>query len=253
MRFKVPFALCAAGLLLAGPVHADDAKIQRKIEERLAKAGLDSSADVKVTVKDGAARLDGAVLSYEASYKAQKAARREAKEVDNRLVVGAELRPDPDLRKAIEDAILRYPYYGVFDSVEVGVKDGAVLLRGSVYQPWRKDDLEARIASVAGVKAMDNEIRVQGVSGHDEYLRRQLVRRIYGSEHFVQYAGWANPPIRIVVEDGKVTLTGYVRSPVEQVMLGHIARGTLAFAVDNKVQVEGARPAEDTKKPETQS
>ena len=43
MRFKVPFALCAAGLLLAGPVHADDAKIQRKIEERLAKTGLDSS------------------------------------------------------------------------------------------------------------------------------------------------------------------------------------------------------------------
>lgn len=252
MRFQVPFALCA-GLLLAGPVLADDAKIQRKIEERLAKAGLDSSADVKVTVREGAARLDGAVLSYDASYKAQKAAAKEASAVDNRLVVGAEPRPDSDLRKDVEKAILRYPYYGVFDSVEVGVKDGVVVLRGSVRQPWRKDDIEGLVARVSGIKAMDSEIRVQGVGGNDERLRRELVHLIYGSDHFVQYANWPNPPIRIVVEDGKVTLTGYVRSPVEQVMLGHIARGTLAFAVDNRVQVEGARPAEDTKKPETQS
>ena len=55
------------------------------------------------------------------------------------------------------------------------------------------------------------------------------------------------------MENGKVTLTGIVRSNVEQVMLGHIARGTLAFGVDNKVQVEGDRPAEPGAKTGTQS
>jgi osmotically-inducible protein OsmY len=252
MRRNFAFALLAAGLLLAGPAWADDAKIQRKIEERLAKAGLDSSADVKVTVKDGTARLDGAVMGYEASYRAAHAARKEAKEVINELAVGAEPRPDADLRRDVEDAILRYPYYGVFDSIEVGVKDGMVALRGSVHEPWRKDDIEARIARVSGLKAMDSEIRVQPVSGFDDRLRRELVSQIYGSSSFSQYAGWPNPPIRIVVENGQVTLTGYVRSPVEQVMLGHIARGTLAFGVDNRVQVEGARPKED-QKPSTSS
>ena len=253
MRFQIALGASAALLLLMGPAGADDAKVQRKIEQRLAKAGLDSSADVKVTVKDGAVRLEGAVMGYETSYRAERAARREAAQVDNRLAVGAPSRPDADLRKDVETAILRYPYYGVFDSIEVGVKDGVVALRGSVVQPWHKDDLEARVAGLAGIKAMDSEIRVQGVSFNDERLRRQLLREIYGNENFVQYSNWPNPPIRIVVEDGKVTLTGYVRSHVEQVMLGHIARGTLAFGVENKVQVEGATPAEDRQKSQTQS
>jgi len=252
MRFHNALATSAALLLLAGSAGADDAKVQRKIEERLAKSGLDSSADIKVTVKDGHARLDGAVIGYEASYRAERAARKEAADVDNRLAVGAEPRSDAELRQDVERAILGYPYYGVFDSVELGVKDGVVALRGSVVQPWRKDEIEARVASVPGIQAMDSDIRVQGVSFNDERLRRQLYRNIYGSENFVQYSNWAHPPIRIVVEDGKVTLTGTVRSQVEQVMLTHIARSTLAFGVDNKVQVEGARPKED-QKPDTQS
>jgi hyperosmotically inducible protein len=253
MRSHIAWSLVAASLVLAGPVQADDAKAQRKIEERLAKAGLDSGADVKVTVKDGTARLEGVVVGYEASYKAEKAARKEAKQVENRLTVGAEPRPDADIRKDVEDAILRYAYYGVFDSLEVGVQDGVVALRGSVYRPWRKDDIEARIAKVPGIKHMDSQVRVQGVSQFDERLRHQLYRRIYGSENFVQYANWANPPIRIIVENGNITLTGYVRSNVEQVMLGHIARSTLAFDVKNEVQVEGARPVEKSKKAEVQS
>jgi hyperosmotically inducible protein len=252
-RSHIAWSLAAASLLLAAPLRADDAKSKRKIEERLAKAGLDSSADVKVTVTDGTARLEGVVMGYEASYKAERAARKEVKRVENRIKVGAEPRSDADVRKDVEKAILRYPYYGVFDSLEVGVQDGVVLLRGSVSRPWRKDDLEARIAGVPGIRAMSSEVRVQGVSGFDDRLRRQLYRQIYGSESFVQYSNWANPPIRIIVEDGKVTLTGYVRSQVEQVMLGHIARGTLAFDVKNEVQVEGARPEEKSRKEELKS
>lgn len=252
-RLHTPLALAAASLLLVGPASADDAKARRKIEERLAKAGLDSSADIKVTVDGGTARLEGAVMDYEASYRAEKAARKEAKQVLNRLAVGGEPRPDADIRRDVEKAILGYPYYGVFDSLEVGVEGGVVALRGSVYRPWRKDDLESRIAEVPGIRAMESEVRVQGVSFFDEDLRRQLARRIYGNENFIQYANWPDPPIRIVVENGKVTLTGIVRSKVEQVMLGHIARGTLAFGVDNKVLVEGDRPVEPGAKTGTRS
>ena len=35
-----------------------------------------------------------------------------------------------------------------------------------------------------------------------------------------------------------------MNNPVEQVQLGMIARGTLAFKVDNQVEVEGERPKE---------
>ncbi len=89
-----------------------------------------------------------------------------------------------------------------------------------------------------------NEIRVAPTSIFDDRLRVQLYRRIYGDDMFVRYANWADPPIRIVVENGRVTLTGVVTRPVEQVRLGMIARGTLAFGVNNRVEVDSERPKE---------
>ena len=70
------------------------------------------------------------------------------------------------------------------------------------------------------------------------------MRGIYGDEQFLPYATWAHPPIRIIVDGGRVTLTGFVGSAVEQQLVGYIARGTLAFAVDNQVKLESERSAE---------
>jgi osmotically-inducible protein OsmY len=157
-------------------------------------------------------------------------------------------RKDSEIRKDVVDRILRYPWYTVFDSIEAGVEKGVVLLRGSVNQPYRKSDLEKRVAGIAGVKGVTNEIRVQPLSPFDDRLRRELLHRIYGDERFVRYANWAHPPIRIIVDRGRVTLTGIVGSAVEQQLLGHIARGTLAFAVDNQVKLESELRAEPVRK-----
>jgi len=159
----------------------------------------------------------------------------------------AAARKDSEIRKDVESQILRYPWYTVFDSIEAGVQDGVVILRGSVNQPYRKSDIEKRIARIPGVKELRSEIEVQGVSMFDDRLRRELVYRIYGDERFVRYAHWAHPPVRIIVDRGRVTLTGYVGSAVEQQLLGHIARGTLSFGVDNQVKLESERYAEPVK------
>jgi osmotically-inducible protein OsmY len=157
-------------------------------------------------------------------------------------------RTDVAIGKDVVDAILRYPWYTVFDSIEAGVEDGVVTLRGSVNQPYRKSDVEKRVARIAGVKGVSNAIRVQPLSPFDDRLRRELVHRIYGDERFVQYASWAHPPIRIIVDRGRVTLTGFIGSAVEQQLVGHIARGTLAFAVDNQVRLESEKNAEPVRK-----
>jgi len=162
-------------------------------------------------------------------------------------------RKDSEIRKDVFDQILRYPWYTVFDSIEAGVDEGAVTLRGSVNQPYRKTDIERRVAGIAGVKDVRSEIRVQGVSSFDDRLRRELVHRIYGDERFVQYASWAHPPIRIIVDKGRITLTGLVGSAVEQQLVGHIARGTLAFSVDNQVKLESDLRAEPTRKAYSES
>ncbi len=237
----------AALFLAAAPAWADDARIRERVEARLQQAGLDRSGEIHVEVQDGAVTLDGGVLTLDALRRAEKAAGKESKQVLNRLEVVPEPRPDADVREAVRGAILRYSWYTVFDNVELGVENGVVLLRGSVRQPYRKQDIEDRVAQVEGVREIVNEIRVQPVSLFDDRLRRQLYASIYGNERFVQYAIQAIPPIRIIVENGRVTLSGYVTSRVDQALLGSIARSTSAFAVDNQIKVDGDSPEEPAK------
>jgi hyperosmotically inducible periplasmic protein len=241
-------AVLVASLLLGASAFADDVVLRERIEARLAKAGLAERGQVEVAVKDGAAVLSGFTLTVDAQRAAEKAARKETKTVENRLRVFPEKRADEEVREAVADAILRDPMYGVFDSVGVGVEEGVVVLQGSVNQPWRKDDLDRRVARVPGVREIRNEIRVQPVSMHDDRLRLQLYRRIYGNGLFERYRSWPDPPIRIIVENGNVTLTGIVNSKVEQAVLGSIARGTLSFKVDNQVQVESEIRKEPVRK-----
>jgi hyperosmotically inducible periplasmic protein len=220
------------------PAAADDAATRGRIEARLQKAGLDREAEITVDVRGDRAVLSGAVTTVHARNVAEKAALKEVRGVDNRLRVLPETRSDAQIVTEVREAILRYPRYSVFDSVSFAVQDGVVVLQGSVQQPDRRSDIEDRVARVAGVREVRNEIRVQSVSLFDDQLRRQLYRAIYG-DRLAPYASMADPPVRILVDRGRVTLTGYVNSAVDQALLGHIARETLAFSVDNRIKVDG--------------
>jgi osmotically-inducible protein OsmY len=223
---------------------ASDSGVERRVQDRLARARLEERGEVRVSVKDGIVSLDGFTTTVAAKREAERAAGKESKRVESRLVARPVPVPDRALHAAVVDAILSEPRYGVFDSVAASVKDGVVVLQGSVYRGWLKDAFDRRVARLDGVREIRNEIRIAPASIHDDRLRVQLYRRIYGDELFVPYASWPNPPIRIVVENGNVTLTGVVRSKVEQAKLGSIARGTLAFRVVNAVEVESERPKE---------
>jgi len=244
----------AAALVFITPALADDTGLRERIEARLGKAGLADRGQIEVRVTNGEAVLSGFTTTVDAQRRAEKAARKETRTVDNRLlVVPAKPKEDSEIRKAVSDAVLGYVYYGVFDSVGVGVDHGGVTLQGSVLQSWHKDEIEQRVARLEGVRAVRNEIRVQPVSSFDDRLRLQLYRRIYGDGLFERYATFVNPPIRIVVENGNITLTGVVNSRVEKAALESIARGTLAFRVDNQVQVESDIEKEPTDKTSAES
>ena len=156
---------------------------------------------------------------------------------------------DTDIQSEVVDAVLGYVHYGVFDSVGASVENGVVTLTGSVLEPWHKDDLQKRVARLEGVREVKNQIRAQPASIFDDRLRVQLYRQIYGPGMFERYAMLTNPPIHIVVENGNITLTGLVNSRVEKAVLESIARGTLAFRVDNQVQVESEINKEPSKAP----
>ncbi len=241
----------AAALIFAAalPAVADDAALRAKVEARLEKAKVTRDGDVRVNVDKGAVVLDGAVTTLAARREAERQAKKEAKVVENRLRVVPEERTDNEIIKDVRSAILRYPFYTVFDSIEAGVEDGVVILGGSVYRPNRKQDVESLVSEVRGVRAIQNGIEVQSVSIFDDRLRRQLYRQIYGSEDFVQYSNRVDPPIRIVVDRGRVTLTGWVGSNVERAMVDSIARQSLAFDVKNQIKVDGEDTKEKKKTP----
>ena len=56
---------------------------------------------------------------------------------------------------------------------------------------------------------------------------------------FTGYAIQANPPIHILVENGKVTLKGVVANAMEkQIAESKVRTGVLAFDVINDLQIE---------------
>lgn len=236
----------ATAMLLAAalPALADDAGLAQRIERRLDKAGITAQGDIRVTAQGDRAVLDGAVMTVRAQREAEKAARKETKSVENRLrVVPEQERSDAQLMKAVRDQILRSPNYGVFDSVGATVQDGVLFLEGSVRRGYTKNEIVDRVARVEGLRGLKERIDIQGVSTFDDQLRRQLYFQIYG-ERFTHFANPANPPVRIVVDHGRVTLTGSVPSNVDRVMLGHIARNTMAFKVDNRLEIDSERDKE---------
>jgi len=242
------FITGAAALLLAAPIALAQDSLKAKVEARLEKSKVTREGEVRVTADQGSVVLDGTVATLSARREAERQAKKEAKAVENRLRVVPDERTDNDIVKDVRSAVLRYAFYTVFDSVEVGVDDGVVVLGGSVYRPNRKEDIESLVAEVRGVREIRNSIKVQPASLFDDRLRRQLYRQIYGSEDFVQYAHMANPPIRIVVDRGRVTLTGYVNSNVERALIDSIARQSLAFDVKNQLKVDGEDEKEPKKK-----
>lgn len=238
------FGMAIAILLLgAFAAAADDVAISTAIEKRLQRAKLDRMSAAQVAVRNGEVTLTGTAATLHVKRAIGKAARKEAKVVRDELRVVPEAPvSDAELRGAVRSAILRYPRDTVFDYVEFAVEDGGVLLQGSVLHPWKRDEIEGRVARVAGVREIRNDVAVQSFSPHDSALRLALARRIFGDARFVHYAHRAHPPIRILVDRGRITLAGAVGSAVEQAVLGHIARGMLSFGVDNRLVVDADPP-----------
>ena len=150
----------------------------------------------------------------------------------------AQGRPDQQLADEIAANVRNYSRFGIFDHVAGRVDDGVVVLTGKVTMPYKKQDIERRVARLDGVREVRSEITVLPVSIQDDELRYRVSRAIYGNPTFWNYAGMAHPPIHIIVENGRVTLTGVVLSNVERMMARTLATGLGEFSVTNDLRTE---------------
>jgi hyperosmotically inducible protein len=145
---------------------------------------------------------------------------------------------DVRLAREIAAAVNGYVQFTIFDDVGGRVENGDVVLHGKVTMPYKKTDIEKRVARIDGVRGVRNEIGVLPVSRSDEDLRYRVARAIYGNPSFWNYAARANPPIHIVVEHGRVTLTGVVNSNVERMLACSLATGRGELSVTNALRTD---------------
>jgi hyperosmotically inducible protein len=147
-------------------------------------------------------------------------------------------RKDLQVFNDISKAVNRYAYFSIFDDVSAKVDNGQVTLIGKVTMPYKKDELGKRVAKVDGVTKVMNQIMVLPVSGFDDDLRYRIARSIYGNSNFWNYAAMANPPIHIVVEHGRVTLTGVVQSEVDKALARSLATQFGVMSVKNDLKTD---------------
>ena len=147
-------------------------------------------------------------------------------------------RKDLQVFNDIADQVNRYTQLTIFDSISAEVDNGRVILGGWVTMPFKRDDLEKRVRKVEGVVAIDNKIGVLPVSQFDDELRFRIARAIYSHSSFWNYAAMANPPIRVVVNRGRVTLEGVVQSNVERMLARSLASGFGEFDLKNDLKTD---------------
>jgi len=150
----------------------------------------------------------------------------------------AQPRKDLQVFNDVSQQVRRYVYFTIFDDVSASVKNGVVTLTGKVTMPFKAKEIETRAAGVDGVTRVVNQLEVLPVSIFDDELRYQIARAIYGNPSFWHYAAMVNPPIHVVVEHGRVTLTGVVNSNVERMLARSLATSFNAFAVTSDLKTE---------------
>ena len=75
------------------------------------------------------------------------------------------------LFRDVQRQVLRYPHFTIFDSVNAQGRQRHVTLVGKVTMPYKRTDIEKRVAKVAAVTSIDNRIEVLPVSQFDDELR----------------------------------------------------------------------------------
>ena len=225
----------------AGVQAPSDVEVARAVREAL--EGDDGFQAVRVTVADGEATLAGRVPTLRAKTQAiEQALRVEGVErVASELAI-PRIEDERRLAQAVVASIVNYPFYTMFDYVHGGVRDGVVMLAGDVTPERDKaGELVGRIARIPGVQDIRSTVETLPVGAGDTRLRRVLAASIFANDFFHRYARLRLPPFHVIVRRGTVTLTGFVRDPVERRVLEQVVRRTFGVTrVINELDTERA-------------
>jgi hyperosmotically inducible protein len=163
----------------------------------------------------------------------------------------------------IRRALIRLPYYGVFDFMAFQYEKGAVTLSGFLYQTSLKREAVAAVKRVPRVDQVIDKLEELPVSQNDDRIRWRTFDQIYSDPALSRYAAgggvtrfdrrfdmprfpgmqpFGTYAIHIIVKGGRTVLIGEVDSEFDKTVAGVRARevpGT--FGVDNELSVASRR------------
>ncbi len=219
-----------------------DNQIQSTVTQKL--AAKREFSNVRASVQEGIVTLTGTVDLYQGKLDAAKLARKagHTQGVRNLLNVAGPNITDAELEQKLARKLryVRVGYDITFDYFALGVKDGVVTLEGQDRTGLGRDEALADISSTPGVKDVIENVSLEPVSRFDDGLRFRAMRVIYGDSVLSKYAMDPARPIRIIVDNGHLTLYGSVDNKMDKEVAGIRANQLFgAFSVDNKLQIEG--------------
>ena len=147
--------------------------------------------------------------------------------------------------KTIEQQIFKklisLPRYGVFDFINYKFDNGTVILGGKVNSLGTKRDAASAVKRIPGVTNVINNIDELPPSPFDDRIRRQALRT-FASAGLYRYFWENNPEVRIIVENGHITLEGNVANSGDRNLLNIYANGIPnVFSVKSNLVVGSPR------------
>lgn len=141
------------------------------------------------------------------------------------------------LGQQVNYKLLGLPNYGIFDSIKYEINGNTVTLTGKVYSLGTIRTATAVVKDVPGIVNVINNIQELPPSPFDNEIRRDALRT-FSNNGLGGYFWETRPDVRIIVENGKLTLEGYVMNSGDYNSLNIYANGISGvFHVQNNLTV----------------
>jgi hyperosmotically inducible protein len=216
-----------------------DSDIQSRVVQQLTKK--QEFRNLQASTEDGIVTLSGTVDLYQQKLDAAKRVRKldKVQGVRNEVAVSSTV-PDAELAAKLERKLHydRIGYDNQFNFVDVAVNNGVATLNGETRTDVGRDSALSLANNMPGVKDVVDSIKVSPVSGFDDRIRISALRVIYRDPVLGRYASDPAKPIRIVVDNGKLSLYGTVATTMDKQIAGIRANQVFGvFSVQNNLEV----------------
>jgi osmotically-inducible protein OsmY len=213
-----------------------DQEIQQDVFRELRWDSRVDQTEIGVEVDNGIVTLTGTVDSYAKKVAAREAAHRVMGVLDVADDVqakspGSRERTDTEIAHAVRTT-LEWDAFVPDQKIRSTVTEGFVTLDGEVGTLREKEDAEAAVRNLAGVREVRNRLFVAAIKADPVKLRESI------EEALERRAEREAERIRVRVEEGTVTLEGKVRTwPEKQAILGAVSHAPGVREVRDKLAV----------------